>query len=125
VRTLAVALHALDAEASPEALVRLQRRIADTEAMPADAPERDRRIELLDRQLTTLTDLAERRVTLAQQLEQAGLVLSTMKLDLMRLRNSGVESRLADQGPLTQEMRELAREVQRVAEAVEETRKEI
>lgn len=125
VRTLAIALHALDAEASPEALVRLQRRISDTEAMPADAPERDRRIELLDRQLTTLTDLAERRVALGQQLEQAGLVLSTMKLDLMRLRNSGVESRLADQGQLTQEMRELAREVQRVAEAVEETRREV
>ena len=45
-----------------------------------------------------------------------------MKLDLMKLRSSGVESRLADQGPLTEEMRALARDVQRVAEAVDESR---
>jgi hypothetical protein len=124
VRTLAVALHALDAEASPEALERLRRRVVEAEAVPEDAPERERRLELLRRQLATLTDLAERRTTLGQQLEHAGLVLGTMKLDLMRLRNSGVESRLADQGQVTQEMRELAREVQRVAEAVEETKRQ-
>lgn len=122
VRTLAQALHALDTDASPEALVKLQRRIAETEAMAPDAPERERRLSLLERQLTTLTDLAERRVTLQQQLEHAVLVLDTMKFDLMKLRSSGVEARLSDQGPVTQEMRALARDVQRVAEAVDESR---
>ena len=125
VRTLASALHSLDTDASPDALVRLQTRIAEAGALPVDAPERSRRLELLERQLKTLTDLAERRTTLAEQMEHALLVLETMKLDLMRLRSSGVESRLADQGPVTQEMRELARDVQRVAEAVDETRKEM
>jgi hypothetical protein len=47
-----------------------------------------------------------------------------MSLDLMRLRNSGLEARIHDQGPLTQEMQALARDVQRVAEAVDETRRE-
>ncbi len=120
VRTLAVALHALDADASPEALERLRRRLTETEALPKDAPERERRIELLERQFKTLSDLGERRVTLAQQLDHALLVLETMSLDLARLRSSGVESRLAEQGELTQEMRALAKDVNRVAEAIDE-----
>jgi serine/threonine-protein kinase len=122
VRTLAIALHALDTDASPDALVRLQARIGEAEALPEGAPERNRRLELLRRQLSTLTDLAERRTALLQQQEHAVLVLGTMKLDLMRLRSSGVESRLSEQGPLTEEMRALARDVQRVAEAVDESR---
>ncbi len=122
VRTLAVALHSLDTDASPDALVRLQRRVSEAEAMPEHAPERTRRIELLQRQLATLTDLAERRTTLARQQEHAVLVLGTMKLDLMKLRSSSVESRLADDAKLTAELRALARDVQRVAEAVDETR---
>jgi serine/threonine-protein kinase len=104
--------------------VRLQGRIAEAEKLPPDAPERGRRIELLERQLKTLTELAERRTTLADQMESAMLVLETMNLDLMRLRNSGLEARIHDQGPLTQEMQALARDVQRVAEAVDETRRE-
>ena len=123
VRTIAAALHALDTDASPDALVRLHLRITEAEALPEEAPERARRLELLQRQLTTLTDLAERRTTLSQQLEHALLVLETMKLDLTRLRSSGLEARLADQGPVTQEMRALARDVQRVAEAVDESRR--
>jgi len=122
VKTLAIALHALDTDASPAALVRLQTRISEAEALPADAPERERRLELLQRQLSTLTDLAERRATLQRQQEHAVLVLGTMKLDLMKLRSSGVESRLADQAQLTEEMRALARDVQRVSEAVDESR---
>ncbi len=125
VRTLAAALHALDTEASSDALARLRVRVDETQAMPADAPERTRRLELLERQFATLSDLAERRTALAQQMDHALMVLDTMKLDLMRLRSSGVESRLADQGPLTQEMRALARDVQRAAEAVEETKKSL
>lgn len=125
VRTLAAALHALDVDASPESLVRLRARISEAEALPEDAPERGRRLELLQRQFKTLTELAERRATLAEQQEHALLVLETMKLDLMKLRNSGLAARMDDQGPITQEMRALARDVQRVAEAVDETRRDL
>lgn len=45
-----------------------------------------------------------------------------MKLDLMKLRSSGVQSRLADDRHLTSEMRALARDAERVAEAVDESR---
>jgi serine/threonine-protein kinase len=122
VRTLAIALHALDVDASPEALVKLEARISAAEAMPEAAPERARRLELLLRQRQTLQDLAERRATLLQQLEQAVLLLGSMQLDLMKLRSSGVSARLADDALLTSEMRALSRDVERVAEAVEEAR---
>jgi len=123
VRTLAIALHALDADASPDALVRLETRMAQAESMP-EGPERTRRIELLERQRTTLTDLAERRGSLKAQLEQSVLVLETMRLDLTRLRSSGVAARVADEGPRTQEINALVRDVERVAEAVDESRLE-
>ncbi len=122
VRTLAIALHALDTEASPDALVRLETRIAQAETMPSAAPDRERRLELLRRQRVTLTDLAERRSSLGSQLEQAVLVLETMKLDLTKLRSSGVASRAAGEGPQTEELRALARDVERAAEAVDEAR---
>jgi serine/threonine protein kinase len=121
VRTLAIALHALDVEANPDALVRLETRIAQAEQMP-EGTERERRLELLQRQRTTLIDLAERRGGLAAQLDQAVLVLETMQLDLAKLRSSGMASRVADQGPLTEEMRAIARDIERVAEAVDEAR---
>jgi serine/threonine protein kinase len=122
VRTLAIALHALDTEANPDAIVKLEVRISQTEALPEGTPERERRLELLERQRATITDLAERRATLARQLEQAVLVLETMKLDLMKMRSSGVASRMADEGPRTEELRAIARDVERVAEAVDEAR---
>jgi serine/threonine protein kinase len=121
VRTLAIAMHSLDTDASPDAIVRLETRIAQTEALAEDAPERARRLELLLRQRNTLLDLAERRATLARQLEQAVLVLETMKLDLTKMRSSGVASRM-DEGPRTEELRAIARDVERVAEAVDEAR---
>jgi serine/threonine protein kinase len=125
VRTLASALHALDADASPDALVRLQARIAEAEALPEGAPERTRKLELLQRQFRTLTELAERRTSLREQMEHALLVLENMKLDLARFRSSGVAARVDDQGPVTQEMRALAQDVRRAAEAVDESRKDL
>jgi serine/threonine protein kinase len=124
VRTLAIALHALDVDASPDAIVKLETRIASAEAMSEGAPERGRRLELLLRQRETLMDLAERRSTLAQQMDQAVLLLGSMKLDLMKLRSSGVSARLADDPLLTSEMRALSRDVERVAEAVDESRED-
>jgi len=121
VRTLAIALHALENETSPDALVRLETRIAQAEALP-EGHDRERRLELLQRQRITLTDLAERRASLQSQLDQAVLVLETMKLDLAKLRSSGAASRAAGEGPRTEELRAIARDVERVAEAVDEAR---
>jgi serine/threonine-protein kinase len=123
VRSLAQALHQLDRDASAEAIARLEQRIAESRAMPEDAPERERRLQLLERQLATLTDLAARRTTVSQQLESASLVLETMKLDLLKLRSSGLESKLDASTGATQEARALSTDIGRIIEAANEVRR--
>jgi serine/threonine-protein kinase len=123
VRALATALHQLDRDASPTALHRLEQKLAEARTSPGDAAERERRVMLLERQQATLRDLAERRDAVAHQLENAALLMQTMKLDLMRLRSSDVESRLADSTLATQEARAVATDIERLVDAAKEVRK--
>ena len=120
---LASALHQLDADASPEALARLNQRLADARMLAADAPDRDRRVSLLERQQKTLADLASRRETVAAQLDNASLVLGTMKLDLLKLRSSGLQSQMADASFQTQDARAVVAEIERALEVAEEVQK--
>jgi serine/threonine-protein kinase len=92
VGSLATTLHRLDADVSGASLGALDSRIASMNTEP-DTPERERRLSLLVRQRASLHDLLERRRTLANQLESAGLMLQNLKLDLLKLRSSGIGSR--------------------------------
>ena len=121
--SLATAMHQLDGDASPEALARLDQRLADARALPADAPDKDRRVSLLERQRQTLADLAGRRETVAAQLDNASLVLDTMKLDLLKLRSSGLQSQMADANFQTQDARAVVSEIERALEVAEEVQK--
>jgi len=121
--SLAQGLHQLDADASPAAIATLERRIADAKAGPADAPDLERRLQLLERQHATLKDLAARRVAVAEQLERASLVLQTMKLDLFKLRSSGLDAKLDASTGATQEARALSTDIGRVIDAANEVRK--
>ncbi len=121
--SLAGGLHQLDQDASPEALARLDQRLADARALPADAPDRDRRVALLERQQQTLRDLAARRETVAAQLDNASLVLDTMKFDLLKLRSTGLESQMADANFQTQDARAVVAEIERALEVAEEVQK--
>ena len=123
VRALASAVHQLDRDASPDALRRLEQRIADTRNSGGDAGERERRVGLLERQQVTLKDLAERRATVAQQLDSASILLQTMKLDMLKLRSSGIESNIADSTMATQEARAVASDIERLVDAANEVRK--
>ena len=123
VRSLAQGLHQLDQDASAEAIARLDARIATAKQDGADSAERTRRIELLERQRSTLTDLAQRRDTVAQQLESASMVLQTMKLDLLKLRSSGLDAMLDNSVGATQEARALSTDIGRVIDAANEVRK--
>jgi serine/threonine-protein kinase len=78
---------------------------------------------LLKRQRTTLADLAERRARVARQLESAGLALENLRLDLLKLRSSGVQAAIHDVQNATQEARALSREIGHVLEAAEEVRR--
>jgi serine/threonine-protein kinase len=123
VLSLAQGLHQLDTDASPAALAALDRRLAEAKAAPADSPDLERRLQLLERQHATLQDLAARRVTVAEQLERAALVLQTMKLDLFKLRSSGLDAKLDATTGATQEARALSTDIGRVLDAANEVRK--
>jgi serine/threonine-protein kinase len=88
-----------------------------------DSPEQQRRIGLLERQRDTLLDLSRRRETLVRQLDNAVLALESLRLDLIKLRSSGLRSALSDVTSATQEARALSREIGVVLEAAEEVRR--
>ncbi len=123
VLSLAQGLHQLDVDASPAAIAALDRRVADAKAGPADSPDLERRLQLLERQQATLKDLAARRGAVADQLERASLVLQTMKLDLFKLRSSGLDAKLDATTGATQEARALSTDIGRVLDAANEVRK--
>ncbi len=122
VGSVATTLHRLDADVSGASLGALDQRIAALGTEPATA-ERERRLSLLQRQRSTLHDLLERRRMLANQLESASLMLQTLKLDLLKLRSSGIGSAIEDVTSATQEARALSRDIGHVIGAAEELKK--
>jgi serine/threonine-protein kinase len=119
VGALATMLHRLDSDVSGTSLGALDSRIAalSTELPTAD---QERRLSLLQRQRSSLRELLERRRTLEGQLESAGLMLQNLKLDLLKLRSSGIGSTIEDNTSATQEARALSRDIGHVLEAAED-----
>jgi hypothetical protein len=122
VGALATTLHRLDTDVSGASLGALDGRIAGLATEP-DTPERERRMSLLQRQRSSLHDLLERRRSLANQLESAGLMLQNVKLDLLKLRSSGIGSAIEDVTSATQEARALSRDIGNLVEASEDLKK--
>ena len=112
------ALHRLDGEIGPEKLPALDERIAKT--ADAGGSDADRRLRLLKRQREMLASLLESRDKLSEQYESAGLLLQNLKLDLIRMRSSGLQSGLAEVTSATQEARALSREIGYVLAAADE-----
>ena len=112
------ALHRLDAEIGPNRLPELDQRIAEGEKI--EGADADRRVRLLKRQREVLASLMESREKLSEQYESAGLLMQNMKLDLMRMRSSGLQSGLAGMTSVTQEARALSKEISYVLAAADE-----
>jgi serine/threonine protein kinase len=121
VANLALAIHRLEQSVDPGQIDDLHARIAEVER-DAKSTEGQRRLSFLRRQRDSLEQLGQRRVALAQQLENAGLALGNLRLDLIRLRSSGVRAALSDVTSATQEARALSREIDGALEAVAEIR---
>ncbi len=119
--SLATALHRIDEDAQPGAMQDLTHRIEAMRALP-EAKDRDQRLQLLERQRSTIQDLASRREALASQLESASLMLQGMRLDLVALRSAGVQSAINDVSSATQEARALSREIGYVLDAAKQVR---
>jgi serine/threonine-protein kinase len=125
VGSLATTLHGLDADVSGASIASLEQRLAALRAEAADppTPEQERRITLLERQRATIGELAERRRVLASQLESAGLALRNLRLDLLKLRSSGLGTAMSDLNSATQEARAISREIGHAVDAVAEVKR--
>ncbi|MBA3557242.1 MAG: protein kinase [Gemmatimonadaceae bacterium] len=123
VASLAQMLHRLDADVSPEMLAGIDARIIDVKREPEDSTDHERRLSLLERQRATLRDLAQRRETVASQLESAGITLGNLRLDLIKLRSSGVGAAMGDVTTATREARALSKEIGHVLDAADEVRR--
>ncbi|HKP15891.1 MAG TPA: protein kinase [Gemmatimonadaceae bacterium] len=119
VAKLASTLHRLESDYDPSAVSTIEARIAQSERIESSTEEL-REVALLRRQRVSLEHLAKQRVALAHQIEQSVLALGNLRLDLLKLRASGIEAGLADVSSATQEARALSRDIGVALEAVSE-----
>jgi serine/threonine-protein kinase len=121
VGSLALALHRLDEDVRPGTIEDLERRIAAAREQP-ESREREQRLQLLERQVSTMKDLLSRRDGMVSQMENAALMLQSMRVDLVALRSAGVQSAINDVNHATQEARALSREIANVLDAARQVR---
>src|SRR5687767_2685475 len=118
---LARMVHRLDEQMGSMSVDELERRIAQMEREGLSL-EGEQRLSLLRRQRTSIADLSENRATLSSQLDNAVLMLGNLRLDMVKLRTSGLQANLSDVSSATQEVRALSRELGVLLEAAEEAR---
>jgi hypothetical protein len=118
--SLAQAIERLDEGIDPRLMTELDARIADL-GQESVSPGMEQRLAMLRRQRETLEQLVKHRALLARQLDSAGLALGNLRLDLLKLRSSGL-SALSDVSSATQEARALSREIGAVLEAAADVR---
>ena len=121
IASLVQSLHRLDYDVTPDSLARLDGRIAAAAAEP-ESDEREKKLSLLRRQRATLGDLLGRRESLLTQLDSTALMLQNIRVDLIALRNAGVQSSMDDVSA-TQEARALSRDIGHVLDAAKEVRR--
>jgi serine/threonine-protein kinase len=121
VAQLAFSLHRLEPSIDLRQAEELDARIATMERDVVSL-EDERRLSLLRRQRDTLRALADRRVALLRQLDNAGLALGSLRLDLVKLRSSGLQSAFTDVSSATQEVRALSRDIDVMLAAANEVR---
>ena len=121
VSSLAQALHGLEKAAPVDAIASVDTSLAEAKNRPESA-ERDRRVEMLERQRETIADLGKRREGLKEQLENANLLLQSMRLDLLALGSAGVQSAINDATSATQEARALSRDLRIALDAAKQIR---
>jgi serine/threonine-protein kinase len=119
--SVASALHRIDEDVRPGVLEDLAQRIAALRTQP-ESRDRDQKLQLLERQHTTLADLQSRRETLVAQLENASLMLQSMRVDLIALRSAGVQAAINDVSGATQEAQAISRDIANVLDAARQVR---
>ena len=118
---LARMLHGMSADVDDGALARIEVRI-EAVKHHEEGTERERQLNLLDRQRQALSDLLTRRRRVEGQIESCVLAMQNVRFDLLRLRSAGVAAVLSDLTNATQQARALSRDVDHVIAAAGEIR---
>ncbi len=113
-------LHLMDGE-MPQGVERINERIAALQAMPQDE-ERDRQLNLLERQKKTVDELTARHGQVARQFDSCALAMQNLRLDLLKLKSSNVAEVMGDITQATQAARALSRNVDNAIAAAGEIR---
>jgi serine/threonine-protein kinase len=118
---LARTLNEMDQSFGSDTPERVRQKL-DLAQLKNQGEERDRHVRLLEQQLKTATDLADRRDKIAGRLESSVLAMQNMRYDLMRLRTAGVGAVLNDLTSATLQARAISRDVDHMIAAVSEVR---
>ena len=100
---------------------RIEARVVELKQRPA-GEERDRQISLLEQQLQRCKELNAQRTQFADRFESCVLAMQNVRLDLMRLRQSGVGAVLNGLTMATQQARALSRDVDNAIGAAAEVK---
>src|SRR5207245_9654909 len=92
---LARAAHAMSGDVDQRALSRLDEKLALTKREP-EGSERDRQLNLLQRQRQTLADLITRRQLVEDQVDSCVLAMPNVRFDLLPLRSAGEAAVVGD-----------------------------
>jgi serine/threonine-protein kinase len=114
-------LNDIDANFGKDTPERVRQRLELLRAQP-EGQERDRQIDIYEKQLRTATELADRRNKIAARLESSVLAMQNMRFDLLRLRTAGVGAVLGDLTQATQQARAISRDVDHAIAAASEVR---
>jgi serine/threonine-protein kinase len=118
---LARMLHGMSADVDDGAVARIEVRI-EAVKLHEEGTERERQLNLLERQRQALSDLLTRRKRVEEQIESCVLAMQNVRFDLLRLRSAGVAAVLSDLTNATQQARALSRDVDHAIAAASEIR---
>lgn len=116
------ALRRLDENVGTTSLDEISARIAAIEREPTRTQEWERKHDLLERQRTSIRELQQRQGELRARFERATLLLENLRLDMLKLRSSGVASASEDVAGATQQARALSSDIRRALEAADEVK---
>lgn len=122
VLVLGDALRRLEENVGSASIDEVSSRIAVLERESEHTGEWERKRELLERQRTSIKELQQRQADLRERFDRATLLLENLRLDVLKLRSSGVASASEDVLGATQQARALSSDIRRALEAADEVK---
>ncbi|HUR91601.1 MAG TPA: hypothetical protein VMY38_02895 [Gemmatimonadaceae bacterium] len=122
VLVLGDALRRLEENAGMTSMDEVGARIEAMEIEQIRTAEWERKRDLLERQRVSIKELQQRQADLRARFERSTLLLENLRLDVLKLRSSGVQSASEDVVGATQQARALSSDIRRALEAADEVK---